>query len=494
MNADRRRRCDRLAFALAFFFMAPAADGQLYRPEGDRTGHGQRVVTWLQPAAAVPLATIDGDDVLTAWGPNIVNTPGLALSRCSTGETLWTLTAESGEWLTGYLLEEHVLLSRFVPGADTAELQWLDRTSGEVQHVETIAHDSNSTILRLHKTVLFAGRNEVFDLRTGQRRGTLPEELSYLNAFESQGKLYGGWSPTATAPGEYVEIDLESLKISRRWNLQPQFQERGLANHFRPILCERQMLVLLLSIGAGQPSVPMTRTVVAVDLEQGQIVWQTEVPAFAPLLFADDLSALRGDEPLPPDLTERPLILDLRTGEHRLGQRPLEHADLIHWGTQVPAHLQGIRVVDDVTVFHLVREGDDLLTGLDPIGRPVWSFTETMLGSITGGDGTPSTIRLGERYATNSRFASLDIIDLRTGQVVHTLKPNSVGLVARAVSPAATAGSPASSPATQTAEAALEWLDTWTVVLCCVLFALGAYFGVRKLTHLAGHKSPMESK
>jgi hypothetical protein len=481
------------ATLLAICGLRTDVTGQLY-PDPDAPVAPSRLVIWNDWPLSIPMIDAQGDELLSAWGHQLANPPGLALTRCSTGETLWTYTLESPGSLTAYLLPRRVLLF-LGRESETAELVWLDRATGQPVQSQVVARDSNSTILTLQQTVLFAGRNEIFDLETGERLGELPQGFPYMSAREINGKLYA--SITRGPDGTVLhELDLKTLG-TRRWNLQEQLQERGLSSWMGATLGDDEQLILQ---GAGgehiMPGAELfadSRTLAQFDLATGQIRWHTVAPYQAPLLFVRDVDALTPEEQRLQDLVFRPLLIDWTSGELRMSDEHGRVATVNLWVFGNRAREQRTRELDDVIVFHQIPGGHELLVGVDLFGRPRWSRVEPTLSSLSRLGGNATRMQMTDRHAVVSRGASLEILDLRTGQVQHTLTAESVGLTAIRPNAAAIATAAAGVP-TAPAEPHLEvWLDTPKMLFAAVLLALGAYLGLRRLLFASAAKSPIRT-
>jgi hypothetical protein len=464
--------------------------GQLY-PDPNAPVAPSRLVIWNDWPLSIPMIDAQGDELLSAWGHQLANPPGLALTRCSTGETLWTYTLESPGSLTAYLLPQRVLLFLTGRESETAELVWLDRATGQPVHSQSVAWDSNSTILTLQQTVLFAGRNEIFDLETGERLGELPQGFPYNSAREINGKSYA--SITMGPEGTVLhELDLKTLG-TRRWNLR----ERGLPSWMEVILGNDAQIIL--QDGASAQVMPVSepiavsRSLVGFDLVTGQIRWHTVAPFQAPLLFVRDLDVLTPEEQRLQQLVVRPLLIDWTSGELRMTDEHGRVATVKLWVFGNTDRVQPTRAMDDVIVFHQVRDGHELLVGVDLFGRPRWSRVEPTLDRLRGLSENTSLFRMTDRHAVVSRGASLEILDLRTGQVQHTLTAESVGLTAIRPNAAAMATAAAGVP-TAPAEPHLEvWLDTPKMLFAALLLALGAYLGLRRLLFALAAKSPIRT-
>ncbi|MDZ4689480.1 MAG: hypothetical protein SH850_30765 [Planctomycetaceae bacterium] len=465
-------------------FSAGVAEGQLSieRPLVDAN---PQVSTWGSLQTAVPNAAVDGDWLLTGWGPSIVETPGLALVQLSTGKTMWTEPAEPDDWLTGWLMDDRVHMSRHLNNHEAIEYQIRDPATGAVEHSETI----DTTNLQHLTTVFIAGHNEVFDRRTGERRGSLPADVSDRSWFrESAGRLYGNSvSDSPTKQGELLEIDLANLEITRRFNFSEWFPARRL----QPIvLSNPRHLIFSSDPQTGLPS----RLLTAVDLEPRQIAWQREVAPHAPLLFVDDLAA---DPELPPELTVRPLLIEWSTGKQRLGNWPQHsHADLTQWLSHNHSGVDGLRKVGTGFVTQISGdEGIRQLVGLNSLGLPIWRRDLTAQILMVH-DPVPVSLRFARVWMSDQTAAiagayQIELVDLRTGDITHTVTPESVGLVRKPMRPEDTA---APQPAAKTSPVATPppgWkLPDNVTIPAAVLILLVGYLVVRRVALRPGGNPP----
>jgi hypothetical protein len=190
--------------------MALPAEAQFYRPH-DPFAHHRRVDTY-QPKQVLPTIAVEGDRLLTGWGPSSAKTPGIALVQLSTGQALWTVVAEPEESLAAWLNGEAVYLQRYRREAEMFDLQWRDTVTGAVRSAQQFPIDpATDTVTQFLETVIITGQKEVLDKQTGQRRGILPAEVYYNDVFcEMAGKLYGHAKPEPPSlASDLLEVDLE---------------------------------------------------------------------------------------------------------------------------------------------------------------------------------------------------------------------------------------------------------------------------------------------
>ncbi|HUQ68197.1 MAG TPA: hypothetical protein VM165_01665 [Planctomycetaceae bacterium] len=405
-------------------FSAGDVEGQLY-PDDSAVDFRHQVITWANLQTVVPQCVVDGDWLLTGWGPSMVETPGLALVQLSTGKTLWTEKAEPEDWLTGWLIDDHVHVSRHVNDHESIRYEVRDLVTGAVEHAETIAFGPNTTYLVHLSTVFIAGHNEVFDRRTGKRRGSLPADVADKSWFrESAGRLYvNSLADPQTKQVELLEIDLASLEILRRFDSAQWFPDGPFPN---PILSDHRFLIFSDSPQRDSPT--PKRTLTAIDLEARQIAWQTEVAPYAPLLFVDDLSA---QAEMPKGLAIRPLLIEWPTGRQRLGELPDRgHADLLQWLSDRHSEVGELREFEEGFATQVTSDnGTRRLMGLNPYGLPVWHHE---LRTPSGPGLMPqryANVFISDRVASITGAYQLELVDLGTGEVTQIVTPETVGLI-----------------------------------------------------------------
>jgi len=458
---------------------ASVAEGQLYieRPVVDDY---RKVTAWMNRQSAVPEAVIDGDWLLTGWGPFIVDTPGVALVQLSTGKTLWTEPAEPEDWLTAAFIDGNVHVWRNVNDHDDMEYQVRNPATGAVHHAETITFGPNSTYLQHLTTVFIAGHGDVFDRRTGQRRGALPAEVASRHWVfrELAGRLYTmPYSSTQldpqTKPTELLEIDLGNLAITRRWNFAEWFPD----GRFRePLQGDERFLVF-----SDSPQWN-SRALTAIDLEPRQVAWRIEVAPHAPLFFVHDLSA---QPEMPADLAVRPLLIEWSTGEQRLGEprdpryAGLGYADLVQWLS--PDGRGEMREIDDGFAMHLTSVNKtSWLVGLNRQGKPVWNRE------------FGAKILMSDRVAVAVGAYELELVDLHTGESTHRVTPESVGLVRKPMRPENTV---AAEPTTKSTPPATPPSSGWKLsdnvtIPAVALILLVGYLVVRRVALRPGGNPP----
>jgi hypothetical protein len=396
-----------LSLALAFLTALPA-EAQFYRPR-DPFGSHLRVDTY-QPQRVLPAIVVQGDWLLTGWGPSAVETPGIALVQLSTGEPLWTVIAEPEESLTPWLDGKAVYLQRSRREAETFDLQLRDAVTGTVLNTHESPIDPAMVVTQILETVIIMGPKEVLDKRTGQRRGVLPAEVYYNDVFcELGGKLYGHAIPEPRSPpSELLEVDLETLQVTRRWNIADILGDERFVH---PIITNGSLLIFSTD---GR--------LTALDLKTDQRAWQIEIAPLASLLFVNDLAAPVDEQLIPPDLPVRPLLVEWATGEHRVGDLPDRRVDLLQWNENRPLHLEFVKPMDRGTVFHFRRESAEQLIGLDDRGKRLWNHERTLTRS------GEKLICVADWFAALPAASLIEIIDLDTGAITHQIQPESVGL------------------------------------------------------------------
>jgi hypothetical protein len=160
----------------------------------------------------------------------------------------------------------------------------------------------------------------------------------------------------------------------------------------------------------------------ALDLKTNQRAWQIEVAPLASLLFVNDLTAPVDNQLVPADLHVRPLLVEWATGEHRVGDWPDCKVDLLQWNESRPVHIELVKPLDQGTVFHFRRESVEQLIGLNDRGKRLWNHERTLAQSWE------TLICVADRFAVLPAASLIEIIDLDTGAIAHSIRPESVGL------------------------------------------------------------------
>jgi hypothetical protein len=223
------------------------------------------------------------------------------------------------------------------------------------------------------------------------------------------GKLYGHAIPEPRSPpSELLEVDLETLQVTRRWNIADILGDERFVH---PIITNGSLLIFSTD---GR--------LTALDLKTDQRAWQIEIAPLASLLFVNDLAAPVDEQLIPPDLPVRPLLVEWATGEHRVGDLPDRRVDLLQWNENRPLHLEFVKPMDRGTVFHFRRESAEQLIGLDDRGKRLCNHERTLIRS------GEKLICVADWFAALPAASLIEIIDLDTGAITHQIQPESVGL------------------------------------------------------------------
>jgi hypothetical protein len=415
--------------ALTLVVCGPVAEAQLYDP--DRLPRGRPFV-WINERAtgAIPQVLIEGDWVLSLWDQNMVATPGLALSRLSTGETLWTITVEPGRPLKACLLDDVVIVGRSDDRGQIREYQWLDPETGAVRNAQPLTENDAYHGTLATQNLLLTAWEEVFDVRTGDRLGQLPDEFD--DAFlEGEGRLFGVWRPDRQSIPSLAVADLSDLAAARPWNPVSLFPEDVSVAYLTPSVISGSRLAFVVSaFGAPSGQEPDPRKIFVIDFEQEKLVWQTEVHPRAPLRFVTDREADSPNPPLSDGWSAPPcLLIDWSTGEQRPSHPDMHPADLAVWAGALPQYVR-TRRVGELTLLHVVTKELEHLLALDDARQIVWRRVLEPLRATQyfGGPDSPFAFSGASDFALALGGSSFEIFDLRTGRTVKEVRPRDVGL------------------------------------------------------------------
>jgi hypothetical protein len=424
------------------------------------------VQMWQRPTGAIPQVVIAGERVLALWDQNIVTEPGLSVHRLSTGETLWTLPARPKEFLRAWLLEDVVIVGRSDDQGRMDEYQWLDPDTGDVRASATFEGEVSHHGTRLTETLLITGKNEVFDVRTGARRGRLPAEVD-APYRETEGLLIANWIPDVSQPGGLAIIDLENLSNVRSWDYHQQLPEELQRIWWGQVAAHGPRMVLR---NQAFPTEGVNRTsqLIAVDCERQAILWRGTVPARAPLWFVTDLEAGRPNSVLPDGWSAPPcLLIDWATGEQRPSHPQMHPADRAVWAGAASQYVR-TRDVAGLSLVYVVSNSMEHLLGLDEQQRVVWKRELEPLQQFQYWTNQFSPFRFSAThdFALALGGSSFEIFDLRTGRTVKEIRPRDAGLTqigpglapdsADHSAPATAGGQPPDN--TQEASAVSPWL------------------------------------
>jgi len=480
-----------LSVLLASLGVSPAA-AQFYLNDFPAQ-HEQPVSTRKATMAAIPQVVVRGDYALSGWSSDLVFTPGLSVLRLSTGEALWKELAEPGDTLTAWLRGSTVFIER--GGARTAGriCQWRDLETGALRKWVSVTADSGLSVSLLQTVAIIVPR-DVYDLESGEYLGRLSDEFD-VQLMEFRGQIYA-YSQNARGDGqrELVAADLSDLSKVQRWDLSAVLPEDR-AWAYRPVITDGRWFVFS-GPSEGWSGISLSReqiapqSLVAMDLERGELAWQREVPRYAPLRFihaTDDSQETAMDVQTIP---VQPLTIDWSSGRLIPDAAPRNSADRIAWVTGALQRMR-TRQLGDLSVLHFVSGDQEQLVGLDATGVPVWHRGLRSMSALQDQAVEGFTVRLPETgpYAVALAGGSFEILDLHTGETVRSVSPEALGFNRRrAVSPAA---GQASAESGQTASGTSgPWLDVRESMWLVVLVLMGGYLAVRVVANFSESKLP----
>jgi hypothetical protein len=371
-------------------------------------------------AKLTPLAVLDGDVLYMQWSGMAVIEPAIAAYDVTRREVLWRHPTEAGEINTIYLGP-----SCLVYFHNYGYARWLDRQNGGV--LATVEFPTSNTPGAFSGDRVLVGERFLHDLHTGVRVG----EVNDLSPFAWD---FGPRSFLDCAPHEDAgkllwvlrELDRTTGQPLRRIEFAPPASEEpgpfrgtfhvagnasgcsfvlmygdstappccvelatGAVTWLNEIALPVQQLLevdgyLLVRSAGREPrlALPRPNQLHALDLQTGQLAWQTEIPPFAPVvLVGRDGQTLGPLADATPTFVD-PLYLQVDTGAISTREAGPSATDRVAWQigrSQIPVEL---RTFGDVSVNQSITGN----TG--PAGNPggsvlwVWHAWKTNTGEL----------------------------------------------------------------------------------------------------------------